>query len=554
MGATPTVTLRREAIRNVLADKARCVMTAPQRERSGVRRAEIIAALSLATDLTMGQPLEFALRSCALGMRLGRVLGLSELDLGEVYVHSLLRYIGCNAESYAVAALFGDDVGMRRDFALIDPGNIAELASFVLRHLRDASSGAGALTAAWTIANGLVTAAKVSSGTLSAHCEVAQRLAERLGLGDGVRRNLGQLYERWDGKGQPNGIRGEAITLPVRVVTLVQDVVVLRNAHGDETAFAKLNARSGAAYDPRIVDRFLKHAQELLTGLDDLSSWDEVLALEPKPHAILTEEQFDSACLAMADFADIKSPYTFGHSRAVGELSAAAALRCGLTEADAADLRHAGMLHDIGQVALSGQIWNKAGPLTDGEREQVRLHPYYAERVLARPAALARLAAIICQHHERLDGSGYHRAARAQGLTPHGRILAVAEAYQSMREPRAHRAVLTPEAAAEVLKREVRAGRLDPDAVAAVLAAAGHRVPAVRRDLVAGLTGRELDVLRLIARGRSTKEIGRDLGVSPKTVDNHTQHLYAKLGVKTRSGAALFAIEHGLVTPPETQK
>lgn len=529
-------------------------MTPVEIASSGVRRAEILVALSLATDLTMGQPLEFALRSCALGMRLGRVLGLGDADLREVYCHALLRFIGCNSEAYSVAAVYGDDIALRRDFALIDPGNVAELATLVLRHLRNANSGASALNAAWSIASGLAAAAKLSAPVLSAHCEVAQRLAERLGLGEGVCRNLGQLYERWDGRGLPAGLKGEAIALPVRVVTFAQDVIVLRNAHGDDTAFAKLTARSGKAYDPKIVDRFLKRAGELLAGLDNLSSWPGVLALEPPPHVILSEQELDDACLAMADFADIKSPYTAGHSRAVGELAAEAARRCGLTPADAIVLRRAGHLHDIGQVALSAHIWNKAGALTDGEREQVRLHPYYGERVLARPAALAKLGAIVCQHHERLDGSGYHRAERASGLSPHGKILAVAEAYQSMIEPRCYRSAMSPETAAETLKREARGGRFDADAVAAVLAAAGHRIPAVRRDLVAGLTARELDVLRLIARGRSMKQMARELAISPKTVDNHTQRLYAKLGVKTRGGAILFAIEHGLAAAQELQK
>jgi HD-GYP domain-containing protein (c-di-GMP phosphodiesterase class II) len=170
--------------------------------------------------------------------------------------------------------------------------------------------------------------------------------------------------------------------------------------------------------------------------------------------------------------------------------------------------------------------------------------------VLARPPALARLGAIVGQHHERCDGSGYHRGTRASGLSVPGRILAVAEAYQGMIEERPHRPALSADAAAQALKREARNGCLDGDAVAAVLAAAGHQLP-VRRELVAGLTGREIDVLRLIARGQSMKEMARTLGISPKTVDNHTQSVYSKIGVKTRGGATLFAIEHGLCTPGE---
>jgi HD-GYP domain-containing protein (c-di-GMP phosphodiesterase class II) len=507
-----------------------------------VRRAEIVAALSMATDLAMGQPVEFALKSCVLGMRLGEALGLGDEELREIYHHALLRYIGCNAETYAMVALFGDELDMRRHFALVDSGRAAEMMPFVFGHLRRARAGSFELLA--HVVRGLLTAKATAAEMLAGHCEVAQRLAERLGLSGNVQHNLGQIYERWDGRGLPRGLKGEAIAPAVRVVTLAQDAIVLRAAHGDAAALAKLKARRGGAYDPRVVDRFLRNALELIGGIDAVS-WEAVLALEPKPHTVLSEAEFDAACVAIADFADLKSPYTPGHSRAVSAVAGDAARRCGLPETDVVDVARAGLLHDLGQVAVSTRILIKPGSLGDAEREQVRLHPYYGERVLSRPKALAKLGAIVGQHHERLDGSGYHRGARAAALTPQGRILAAAEAYQGLIEARPHRPAHRPEAAAEALKRESRAGRLDADAVAAVLAAAGHRaIP--RRQLVAGLTEREIDVLRLIARGQSMKEIARSLAISPKTVDNHTQHLYAKIAVRTRAGATLFAIEHGL--------
>jgi HD-GYP domain-containing protein (c-di-GMP phosphodiesterase class II) len=514
---------------------------------AGVRRAEMIAALSMATDLAMGQPVEFALKSCVLGMRLGEALSLADDALGEIYHHALLRYIGCNAETYSMVALFGDELELRRDFALVDPGRAAEMMPFVFSHLRRARDGAGSFELLAHVARGLPTAKAMAAETLAGHCEVAQRLAERLGLSGHVQHNLGQIYERWDGRGLPRGLKGEAIAPAVRVVTLAQDAIVLRAAHGDAAALAKLKARRGGAYDPSVVDRFLRASSELIGDIDAVS-WETVLALEPKPHPVLSEAELDAACLAIADFADLKSPYTPGHSRAVSALAGDAARRCGLPKADIVDVARAGLLHDLGQVAVSTRIWIKPGPLGDAEWEQVRLHPYYGERVLSRPKALARLGAIVGQHHERLDGSGYHRGARAAALTPQGRVLAAAEAYQGLVEARPHRPAHRREAAAEALKREARAGRLDSGGVAAVLAAAGHQaIP--RRQLVAGLTDREVDVLRLIARGQSMKEIARNLGISPKTVDNHIQHLYAKIEVRTRAGATLFAIERGLTEP-----
>jgi HD-GYP domain-containing protein (c-di-GMP phosphodiesterase class II) len=500
---------------------------------SGVRRGEVIAALSLATDLTMGQPVEFALKSCVLATRIGKMLGLGPEELSEIFYQSLLRYIGCNAETHAMAALFGDEIDFRRDFARIDPGRAAEMTALVFSYLRRANAGSGLFGMVAGVARGLISGKAASEENIAGHCEVAERLAARLSLGAGVRRNLGQIYERWDGRGLPRGLKGEAIAPAVRVVSFAQDAIVLRAAYGADAAHEKLQARAGSAYEPRLVERYLKRADELTADLDK-TSWDDVLALEPEPHAPLSAAEFDAACLAMADYADLKSPYSVGHSRAVAILAAEAARRCGLPQADTTDLYRAGLLHDIGQVAVPVRIWLKPGALNESEWEQVRLHSYYGERVLARPAALARL-----------DGSGYHRGARGPALTPHGKILAAAEAYQNKIEPRPHRAALSAQAAADVLKRAVREGKLDADAAGAVLAAAGHAV-AARQEMVAGLTSREMDVLRAIARGQSMKETARALGISPKTVDNHTQNVYAKIGVKTRGGATLFAIEHGL--------
>jgi DNA-binding CsgD family transcriptional regulator len=191
-------------------------------------------------------------------------------------------------------------------------------------------------------------------------------------------------------------------------------------------------------------------------------------------------------------------------------------------------------------------VWGKPGPLTADDWERVRLHPYLSERVLARSSGLAALAELASLHHERCDGSGYHRGLDGRSLPYPARVLAAADAFHAMTEPRPHRGALAPEAAAAELRAESRAGRLDSDAVEAVVAAAGGR-PRRRRDQVAGLTERELGVLQLLARGLSTKQIAEKLVISPKTADTHIQHIYGKVGVSTRAGATVFAMRHGLV-------
>ena len=206
----------------------------------------------------------------------------------------------------------------------------------------------------------------------------------------------------------------------------------------------------------------------------------------------------------------------------------------------------AGLIHDLGRLGVSNAIWDKPGLITEAESERVRLHPYLTDRMLARVSALGRSRQIAARHHERLDGSGYPRGLTAASLTPADRLLAAADVYHAMTEPRPHRAPLDPDRASRELRAEAIAGRLDGEAVAAVLAAAGHRAPA-RRAWPGGLTAREVDVLALLARGNSNKQIAQQLVVSPKTAANHVEHIYAKLSVSSRAAATLYATQHGLI-------
>ncbi|HNP69837.1 MAG TPA: HD domain-containing phosphohydrolase [Kouleothrix sp.] len=507
--------------------------------------AELMAALSVATDLAMGQPLEYALHACVVAMRLADALGMGGGELAEVYYQALLRYIGCNAETSMLAAIVGDELALRADYVAIDSANPAEVIGTIVRFIRQANAGATALQMAQAVVSGVLASARTVDDFLGGHCEVARRLGERMGFGERITRGLGQLYARWDGKGTPS-IKGHEVMPAVLVVTLAQDVVTFHRLGGLEAAVKVARERRGAAYAPWMADCFCARAAQLLAGLDDLG-WADVLALDPEPRAQLSGAQLDAACLAIADFADIKSPYTLGHSSGVAQLAAEAARYGRLTAPDVATIYRAGLLHDIGRVGVSAGVWGKPGPLSDREREKVRLHTYYTERVLARPAGLARLGALAALHHERLDGSGYHRGLPATLLSPSARLLAAADVYHALCEPRPHRPAFAPEAAAAELRREVRAGRLDGDAVQCVLAAAGHATGSARPERPAGLSEREIEVLRLLARGHTMQQIAERLVISKKTVDSHIQHIYTKIGVSTRAGATLFAMEQLLL-------
>ena len=399
------------------------------------------------------------------------------------------------------------------------------------------------------LARGLPRLARVFPAVVVANCEVAQMLSRRLGLPAAVSTLFAHATDRWDGKGRGPRARGEAIPLPMRIVQVARDAAFQRLLGGDEYATRVVRSRSRAAFDPDVVGPFTGRAAEILAIDTSASVWAESLACEPRPRLLLEGEAVDHALAAMGDFADLVSPYLVGHSSGVAALAAAAGKNCGLDAGDIRSLDRAAHVHDLGRVAVPVRIWQHPGPLSPDDWERVRLHAYQTERVLQWSPFLAALAPIATFHHERLDGSGYHRGITATGLAMPARVLAAADAYHAMTEPRPHRAALSPRQAAHALGGQARDRKLDPDAVAAVLAAAGQRVPRVERP--AGLTERESEVLLLLARGLQTKHVARALGISVKTADSHIQNAYRKMGVRTRAGAAVFARQHGLAVSGE---
>jgi len=505
-----------------------------------VRAAEVTGALCLATDLGMGLPLEHGLQSTLFGARLARGAGADEEAVRHAYYLCLLFHAGCMTDAHVGAELFGGNLVEHQTPVMF--GSLREGFGGVLRALPDASAA--------TPARALQTAARLPRAMrtfrphMTAMCEVAELLARRLGLPESFVVALAYLTDRWDGKGPLRRAEREAIPLGLRIAQVARDAALQRMLGGPEHAGRIIRERAGAAFDPELARLVADSADELL-ALEDGSVWDEVLACEPAPPMQLEGAAIDRALAAMGDFADLSSPSFGGHSSGVAGLVEAAARHCGLDAATVATVRRAGLVHDLGRVSVHPRTWQRTGPLTPDESEQVRLHAYHSERVLLRAPALAALAPLAGAHHERLDGSGYHRGIGAAALSASARLLAVADAYHAMCEPRPHRPSLGADGAERELGAECRAGRLDADAAAAVLAAVGRQAPRVERP--AGLTEREVDVVRLLARGLQTKQVARTLGVSVKTADHHVQHAYAKIGVSTRAGATLFATEHGLL-------
>jgi HD-GYP domain-containing protein (c-di-GMP phosphodiesterase class II)/DNA-binding CsgD family transcriptional regulator len=352
------------------------------------------------------------------------------------------------------------------------------------------------------------------------------------------------MFAMWNGKGFPN-TAGESIPLAARVTQVALYAVMFASHTNSDVAVAEVRRRAGTQLDPNLVDLLIERADELLGDLDEIDAYRAVLGAEPEPVRRVEKAGLTDVARTFGNLVDLKSPWLHGHSAGVGDLAAAAAGMLGL-RGDLEDLRVAGYLHDLGRVGVTSAIWDKAGPLSTTERDQARLHAYHSERILARIPPLTGLSKLAGQHHERGDGSGYHRGLLAAQLTMPSRVLACADAYRRWIEDRPYRRALVPARAADRLEAEARAGRLDADAAAAVIEAAGlpHHV---RRARPADLTERQVEVLRLVSRGWSNAQIAERLVLSRRTVEHHVQDIYLKIGVSTRAGAAIFAMQHGLV-------
>jgi HD-GYP domain-containing protein (c-di-GMP phosphodiesterase class II) len=506
-----------------------------------IRLADLLAALSVSTDLAMGQPSEKAIRACVVATEIARHMDLREPDVADAYYTTMLKHLGCTATSHEELHLFGpDEAGMRSLAERTDVTSARDMFSLI--GIAGRRAGAGRIR---YVARAVAGGKSASESIMRSVCDVAARMAERLGMTEAVRRGLAENLERWDGKGAPQKLRGEDISLPSRIAEPATQAVIFHRLGGTEAALAMVERRAGTWFDPAVAEAFAAVGSKTLERLDHEDPWAAVLDAEPAPVRRVAPDALDRVAEAFADMVDLKTPYTLGHSEGVAAVSAAAAELLGMPEP--VSVRRAALFHDLGRVAIPTVVWEKPSSLTTAEWEQVRLHPYQTERILARSSLLAPVARIAGMHHERQDGSGYHHGAAGAQVPVEARVVAAADAYQAMTQERPHRAALTSEAAAELVMAEANARRFDLECARAVVEAAGQRPPRARTGWPAGLSDREVEVLRLLARGLSNRAIAVDLFISPRTVDHHVEHIYGKIGVSTRAGAALFSMEHGLL-------
>ena len=335
----------------------------------GLRLAELVAALSLVTDLGMGQPMEQALRTCLIALSLGRQMGLEPNEMRDVYYVALLRFLGCTSDAYDNAAIVGgDELAFRAAVAPALGGTPAEFMRHVLPAI---STGRSWPARVGVAANFLLHGREIPAG-VTAHCEVAENLASRLGLARSIRLGLSHALEHWDGKGVPGKVAGEQVALAARIAFVARDIEILARLYGVDGMTATIRRRSGAAYDPAVVNAFLPRSADVLDEAGPVLAWEAVQAAEPTPQIVVEPRDLAAKLEVFADFADLKSPFMAGHSRAVAELASDAA-----AAPDRRGLQCAGLVHDLGRVAIPNGVWAKPGPLSEGDREQVRLHAYH---------------------------------------------------------------------------------------------------------------------------------------------------------------------------------
>ncbi|MGQ0607816.1 MAG: HD domain-containing phosphohydrolase [Chloroflexota bacterium] len=511
---------------------------------ASLRLADLLASVSLLSDLGFALPPEESMRSCILATALARRMGLDEDDVSDVFYTALLQHLGCTGFAHETAIVYGNELVVNAAAARMSSDDVGDVVAFIRAASRRRGLAARARVIAYTVVRGSAWGRRFAT----ARCEVGRETARRLGLSEGVRRGLHEAAESWNGKEGVQGLRGEAISIAARIATVAATASRFHDIGGEEAVVDAVRRRAGTALDPAMVSLFIEHASEILAEARNGDPRDVLLAAEPAPVRAVPEAHLADVAAAIADVADLKSVYTLGHSSQVAALAAGAATAMGLDDAAASRLQVAALLHDLGRVGISTSTWERAGPLTAAEWEQVRLHPYHSERILARSEVLRPMAIIAGMHHERVDGSGYHRGSRGREIPVEARILAAADALQAMTQERSHRRAIAPEQAAEHLHEDVRAGRLDGDATRAVSDAAGIMLrERIRGAAPAGLSEREVEVLRLVTRGLSNREIAARLVVSPRTAEHHVQHIYAKIGTSSRAAAALFAMEHDLL-------
>ncbi len=431
-----------------------------------LRLSEVMAALSHALDISDGHPAGHATRTCLIGMRVADEIDLDTADRSALFYGLLLKDLGCSSNAARLSSLYGaDDHVAKRNAKRIDQTRLPEALVYIVRN----SGGFRDLVRV------LAAGAKTMREVTETRCERGAEIARMLELPEETAQTIYSIDEHWDGKGHPHGLAGDEIPLLARIACLAQTTEVFLREHGLAAALEMAEKRSGRWFDPALV-RILRATavdREFWRGVESEDAGARVAALEPDDRLVIADEaRLDRVAEAFAQVIDAKSPYTARHSERVAEIAVATATTLGFPDESLRDLRRAGLLHDIGKLAISNLILDKPGKLTEEEFAAVKRHPLVTEQILRRVTRFADIADIAAAHHEKLDGSGYHRGVRGDELGLPARVLAVADIFEAMTADRPYRQPMEMEQALELMRRDVGA-RICPDAFGALERSAG---------------------------------------------------------------------------------
>ena len=434
---------------------------------NGPRLAELLGSLSHALDLTEGQPAGHCMRSCWIGQRLGRALGLNTVQMRELYYATLLKDSGCSSNAARLCELFlTDDLSFKRDRRAMGLG-LPSLVNFVIRHT---GAKAGLATRLRALANAVQNGAEIRRELVGTRCSRGAQIARQLRFSDDVADGIEGLDEHWDGSGLPQGLQGEEIPLYSRIAQLAQMVDVFHASVGPQGTREEVARRSGRWFDPRLADAFAALARDpgfwRQLASDDLEQ--RVLEMEPaqEPQPV-GDDYLDDIALAFGQIVDAKSPWTAGHSSRVALVADKLAAQLGLDAPERRWLRRGALLHDVGKLGVSNQILDKPGKLDPWEWAAVQRHAAYTEQILGRISAFGVLARVAGAHHEKLDGTGYPRGLDARHIRLETRIITTADIFDALTADRPYRPAMATEQALQVMREGIGTS-IDADCFAAL--------------------------------------------------------------------------------------
>ena len=422
-----------------------------------IRLADLVSALSAALDVTEGQPQGHAARTCLIAMRIATELRLATPDQSALFYASQLKDLGCSSNAARIANLFGgDDQDIKKDFKTTDWSRLGEALKYTTKHAFAAGSLPERIGRAARIG---VAGPSTGKKMVAIRCERGAAISRLFGVPEASATAIYHLDEHWDGRGHPHGTRRQDIPLLARILCLAQTLEVFVAAGGVTAGTGMLRARRGRWFDPEVTDAALRLENQTNFWADAYTAdpFGALADLEPADVRLHADAQrIDDIALGFAQVVDAKSPWTRRHSEGVRELAVGIARRQGLPAEEVRQVERAALLHDIGKLGVSNAILDKPGKLDDAEFHQMRQHAAYTHEILGRVRGLGQLAEVAAGHHEKLDGTGYHRGISGEAIHPHSRILAVADMYEAMSAERPYRETMPTEKILSILDAEAR--------------------------------------------------------------------------------------------------